>query len=386
MRQGTSVAVTRRRVSAWRASLSSIDIRTPHAWPSVLRRALCLAVFLGVLGLLAVVWLAAAAEVRDTERVRSATLRDEERRKHEEVGPLAALGAQRALARRQVVELERQLGGPAALDGLLADIQQAGFGRGLQLALLRPGAVILGMHDAEQPVALQLAGRYHDLGAFASDLARLPYLVSLASITLAPRPDGLVAMTATVRTFRRLDKAEEAAQQAAPRLDPALQNGKDKVKDRGKSKFAAQGAQPDAASRPETVVLAPVVFVPQVYLAAEARDPFDARKLAASPGMPALHAAPPRRPEALEALEAFPLDAIAWVGRMQRAGRTVALLEADRRLHAVQVGQRVGPDQGRVVRIGDDALIVSEQVQDASGAWIDRQVTLHMRMAQGHRK
>jgi len=377
MRQGTFNAVARRRVSQWRASLSSIDIRTPHAWPSVLRGALCLAVFLGMLGFLAVVWLAEAADVRDAERVRSVALRDEQRRKHEEVAPLAALGAQRALARRQVAELERQLIRPAALDGLLADIQQAGVGRGLQLALLRPGAVILGMHDAEQPVALQLAGRYHDMGAFAADLAQLPYLVSLASMTLAPRPGGLVAMTATVRTFRRLDKAEEAAQQAARRPDPVLQNDKDK------GKLAAQGALPDAASRPATVVLAPVVFVPQPYLATEARDPFDARRLAASPGMPASPATPPRRPDALEA---FPLDAIAWVGRMERAGRTVALLEADRRLHAVQVGQRVGPDQGRVVRIGDDALVVSEQVQDASGAWIDRQVTLHMRMAQGHRK
>lgn len=375
MRQGTFTASWGRRVEAWREVVASIDVRTPYAWPAAMRRVLCLAVFLGVLGLLGIVWLVEAVEVRDAERARSAAWREEQRRKHAEVAPLAALGAQRALAQRQVAELERQLVGPAALDGLLADIHQAGVGRGLQLALLRPGAVILGTHHAEQPVALQLSGRYHDMGAFAADLAQLPYLVSLASMTLVPQPDGLLAMTATVRTFRRLDAAEAATQEAARKRDAAPQ------KDKG---AASAAGMPRSDTRlPDTVIPVPVVFVPQPYLAADASDPFDARKLAKPQRAPAAGTAPPLRPGALEAV---PLDAIAWVGRMARAGRTVALLEADRKLHAVQVGQRIGPDRGRVVRIGDDALVVVEQVQNASGAWIDRQVTLHMRTAQGHKK
>ncbi|MDP9898516.1 pilus assembly protein PilP [Variovorax ginsengisoli] len=370
MRREESTGASTRHLAAWRDALAVIDVRAPSSWPAVLRHALCVAVFLVVLGLLGIVWLAEALDLRDAQHQRSVELGREHERKRAEVKPLAALASQRAQAQRQVNALEGQLVGATELDGLLADIHQAGAARGLQFALLRPDPVMLAADHAEQPVALRLTGRYHDIGTFAADLARLPHLVNLGPMVLEPQPDGLLAMTGTVRVFRRLD----AVEQAARKPDPAAQE----------PPVPRQEKVPSPASRRAAVVVAPLaLFTPAPYLAVDTLDPFDARKLARAQGAPALSSVPS---PGLDPLEAVPLDAIEWVGRMRRAGRTVALVEVERKLHVVHVGQHLGPDRGRVAHIGDDTLIVNEQVQDTSGAWVERQVTLHMRVAQKEKK
>jgi type IV pilus assembly protein PilO len=94
------------------------------------------------------------------------------------------------------------------MDALLSDINQAGIGRGLQFELFRPGSVNVRDYYAELPIAVRLSGRYHDLGAFASDIANLPRIVTLNNITLQTLRDGALAMDATAKTYRYLDEEE----------------------------------------------------------------------------------------------------------------------------------------------------------------------------------
>ena len=68
---------------------------------------------------------------------------------------------------------------------------------------------------AELPIALRVTGRYHDIGAFAADVANLSRIVTLNNMTIAPAREGLMTMDATARTFRYLDSEEVKAQQAA---------------------------------------------------------------------------------------------------------------------------------------------------------------------------
>lgn len=123
--------------------------------------------------------------------------------------------------RKQLEDIEKQFGallkqlpGKAEIDALLIDINQAGLGRGLQFELFKPGPESTRDFYAELPIAIKITGSYHDIGAFASDIAKLPRIVTLNDISLTTAKDVLV-MDATAKTFRYLDENELAQQRRA---------------------------------------------------------------------------------------------------------------------------------------------------------------------------
>ncbi|HEY2816090.1 MAG TPA: type 4a pilus biogenesis protein PilO [Casimicrobiaceae bacterium] len=111
--------------------------------------------------------------------------------------------------------LVKQLPNRAEIDALLTDINQAGLGRGLQFELFRPAAQER-MADfyAELPIAIRITGNFHDMGAFASDVAQLPRIVTLNDVAIT-NTGGNLALDATAKTFRYLDEEEIAKQRAA---------------------------------------------------------------------------------------------------------------------------------------------------------------------------
>jgi len=125
---------------------------------------------------------------------------------------LEELRRQKEQVSQYVLTLEKQLPSKAEMDALLSDINQAGIGRGLQFELFRPGSTTPRDYYAELPITVRLTGRYHDLGAFASDIANLPRIVTLNNITLQTVKDGTLSLDATAKTFRYLDEEELAAQ------------------------------------------------------------------------------------------------------------------------------------------------------------------------------
>jgi type IV pilus assembly protein PilO len=110
--------------------------------------------------------------------------------------------------------LVKQLPNRSEIDALLTDINQAGLGRGLQFDLFRP-APQERMADfyAELPIAIKITGNYHDIGAFASDVAALPRIVTLNDVAIA-NDKGTLTMDAIAKTFRYLDEEEMAKQRA----------------------------------------------------------------------------------------------------------------------------------------------------------------------------
>jgi len=126
-----------------------------------------------------------------------------------------------------VSQLEKQLPSKAEMDALLSDINQAGVGRGAQLQLFKPGQVVVKDYYAELPIAVRVVGNYHDLGAFASDLANLPRIVTLNNVAIQPfEKTSLLAMEATAKTFRYLDPEEIAQQRAEAAKKKAAQGAK----------------------------------------------------------------------------------------------------------------------------------------------------------------
>jgi type IV pilus assembly protein PilO len=120
--------------------------------------------------------------------------------------------------------LLKQLPNKSEMDALLTDINQAGLGRGLQFELFRPASQER-MSDfyAELPINVRITGSYHDMGAFASDIAQLPRIVNLNDVAIV-NDKGVLAMEGVERTFRYLDEEEIAKQRRAAK------EAKDKAK------------------------------------------------------------------------------------------------------------------------------------------------------------
>ena len=192
-----------------------LDPKDPAKWPSLPRYALFVAVSVLVLVVLWFVWLRDSADELEAQRAQEVKLRDEYKVKLGKAVNLEVLKKQREQVQQYVTQLEKQLPSKAEMDALLSDINQAGLGRSLQFDLFRPGQVAIRDYYAELPIALHVTGRYHDFGAFASDIANLSRIVTLNNLTILPAKDGMLTMDATAKTFRYLDPIEVSAQRKA---------------------------------------------------------------------------------------------------------------------------------------------------------------------------
>jgi len=127
--------------------------------------------------------------------------------------------------RKQLADIEqsfgamlRQLPNKSEMEALLSDINQAGLGRGLQFELFKPAAQEnLSDFYAELPISIRVAGNYHDIGAFTSDVSQLSRIVTLNNVALGMDKDGKLSMDAVARTYRYLDEEEVAKQKQAAR-------------------------------------------------------------------------------------------------------------------------------------------------------------------------
>ena len=81
--------------------------------------------------------------------------------------------------------------------------------------MFRPGQIAVKEYYAELPISIRVTGRYHDIGAFASDIANLSRIVTLNNLSITPKTDGTLVLDSTAKTFRYLDKDEVSTQRKA---------------------------------------------------------------------------------------------------------------------------------------------------------------------------
>jgi type IV pilus assembly protein PilO len=189
----------------------SLNPNEPGQWPLLPKIVTWALVAIAMIVLGWFTLLATAHDELDAERAKEPTLKQDYRAKLSQAVNLAELRKQKLQVEEYVTQLEKQLPGKAEMDALLSDINQAGLGRGLQFELFRPGQVVVKDYYAELPIAIRVSGRYHDMGAFAGDIANLSRIVTLhnLNITAAARDaSGALAMDATARTYRYLDSGE----------------------------------------------------------------------------------------------------------------------------------------------------------------------------------
>jgi type IV pilus assembly protein PilO len=200
------------RIQQWseelRGQFSDLDMQDPGHWPPAPRYVLLAGVAAAVVVLSWFLWLGGAKDEFDSLRAKELELRNSFVQKLGKSAHLAVLLDQQQQVREYVQELERQLPDHTGMDALLAEVNRLGVSRGLQFELLRPGAEVLTPYYAELPISFRLAGRFHDVAAFAGDIARVPRIMHLHNLSMTGRPDGLLSVDGTLRVYRHLEKSE----------------------------------------------------------------------------------------------------------------------------------------------------------------------------------
>lgn len=80
-----------------------------------------------------------------------------------------------------------------------------------------------------------------------------------------------------------------------------------------------------------------------------------------------------------EALEAYPLGSLAYVGTLQQGDQLWALIrDPDGTIHRVQTGNYMGQHYGRIVAITPTSIKLRELIPNGRGGWMKRMTSLAM--------
>lgn len=210
------------------AQFQDLQGRQPGQWPLAPRLLCAIGVTVLVVGLGYYFYWSDQFSAQEQGAREEVKLREEYKTKMAQAINLEALKAQKAQVDQYVVRLEKQLPSKSEMYSLLSDINQSGVGRGLRFELFKPGQEVVRDYYAELPIDIKVNGRYHDMGAFAADMANLPRIVTLNNLALQVAKDGSLGMQAVAKTFRYLDQEELAAQRAARAADKKKKGGKGK--------------------------------------------------------------------------------------------------------------------------------------------------------------
>ena len=193
--------------------MQALDPKQPGNWPWPIKAAALVIIFVALqIGAYFLFW---QGQMEAIEKGRADVAKQKEvfLEKKKLAVNLDAYKQQRAEIEQAFGALLKQLPNKSEMDALLIDINQAGLGRGLAFELFKPAEKEnFTEFYAELPVSIKVTGQYHDLGAFASDVAKMPRIVLLTDLKLEPPKDGVLTMEAIAKTYRYLDEEEVAKQ------------------------------------------------------------------------------------------------------------------------------------------------------------------------------
>lgn len=122
-------------------------------------------------------------------------------------------------------------------------------------------------------------------------------------------------------------------------------------------------------------------YQPYAYVAGGRRDPFVPQSAPQNqPAGPSndkgLH---PDRSRSKEPLEAYPLDALQMVGTIDFKGRNYAMMKTpDGIIHRVTLGEYMGQNYGKVVKITNGEVDLSELIPNGFGGWQRRAAVISL--------
>ena len=195
--------------------LRRLNIREVGNWPALPKILILVGILVVIVAMGALLDWKDQYEALEQDRVEETKLKDQYSQKKAKAINFDLYVQQLKEVEQSFGALVKQLPNRAEIDALLTDINQAGLGRGLTFELFKPASQEK-MEDfyAELPISIRITGNYHDMGAFASDVAQLPRIVTLNDVAIA-NERGTLTLEAVAKTFRYLDEEEVAKQRAA---------------------------------------------------------------------------------------------------------------------------------------------------------------------------
>ncbi|TAL47488.1 MAG: pilus assembly protein PilP [Methylovulum sp.] len=126
---------------------------------------------------------------------------------------------------------------------------------------------------------------------------------------------------------------------------------------------------------PEIKTIEPFIFKPEAL-----RDPFkplEQPEQVENTGTETGNGLKPDFTRRKEELEAFPLDGLKMVGTVDMKSKLWGLVKAsDNTVHRVQVGNYLGKNFGKIIRISIDKIELMEILPDKPGTWREQQTSL----------
>ena len=211
-------------MSSKKVDLRNLDFNNTGSWPVQVKLGACVLLVAVIIGLAWYLFVSDKRLMIEAEEGTEATLKTEFQTKQGKAANLEPLKQQLAQMEVMLQQMLRQLPSKNEMPDLIVDVSQTALASGINNELFQPGAETMLEFYAEKPIALRMAGTYHQFGAFVSGVASLPRVVimTMHDISLKPRGDGdqTLVLEGTVKTYRYLDEEETAA--AAPAVvDPA---------------------------------------------------------------------------------------------------------------------------------------------------------------------
>jgi type IV pilus assembly protein PilP len=104
-------------------------------------------------------------------------------------------------------------------------------------------------------------------------------------------------------------------------------------------------------------------------------DPFKARKATSKSG-----SLQPNTNRPKEALEAYPLESLKYVGSMSKNKLSYALIKTpDNTIQQVKRGNYIGPNYGLITQINESDIVIKEIIQDdLTGDWVEHNASINL--------
>lgn len=127
---------------------------------------------------------------------------------------------------------------------------------------------------------------------------------------------------------------------------------------------------------PEIKMIEPYLFKPE-----DLRDPFKPIKpteiIDNGTGTSTGSGIKPDTTRRKEELEAFPIETIKMIGTVEMKSTLWGLVRsADKTVYRVQVGNYIGQNYGKIIRISPDKIELMEIVPDKPGTWREQQMSI----------
>lgn len=215
-------------------SLKNLDFKTAGFWPEPMKMAAYAIAFVAVLGLGWLLWF--SSELSDLKKLeqQETQLREQYRTTQLKANNLSNLKEELAQINDLIKTLVIRLPNKNEIPQLVVDVSQAALANGLQTDLFEPQDENKHEFYAEKQINVKFRGGYHQLGAFFSEVAKQPRLVSVviddmtldvvkdtqkdkdktpnATTKLLDLTSTPLSFSGTVRTYRYLSDEEEEEQ------------------------------------------------------------------------------------------------------------------------------------------------------------------------------